>query len=91
MKKRLVHSKPLLFGLASAIGVASLTTVATTLSFGLKQNLMLQQLNRMTFDNVNQIPNLDTTNQAMFNISPSNISRYNGATVLKGQTTTPYG
>ena len=91
MKKRLVHSKPLLFGLASAIGVASLTTVAMTLSFGHKQNLALQQLNRMAFDNVSQIPNLDTTNQAMFNVSPSNISRYNGATVLKGQTTTPYG
>ena len=92
MKKRLTNSKPLIISLASAISVAAIAGVSTTISVGISQNNSLSAMqNRIQFAPEAQFPNLNTTNRSMFQVSPSNISTYNGATVLKGQTSTPYG
>ena len=90
MAKSVRYSKPLLFTLTSAIGVATTATVGVTIKLhGFKT--AQTQMNLLANANVSDIPNYNISNRNMFSVNPSDINKFNFASVRKGQSSTPYG
>lgn len=91
MAKPIRNSKPLLFVLASAIGIATLIAPIPLIKYNRNDQDIDYQFNTLANTPVEQVGGYNKVDKSMFKIIPSGINRYNFSTVRKGQTSTPYG
>ena len=91
MAKPIRNSKPLLFILASAIGIATLIAPIPLIKYNRNDQDIDYQFNTLANTPVEQVGGYNKVDKSMFKIIPSGINRYNFSTVRKGQTSTPYG